>query len=244
MFTQYIDNIKSPDSFERTSKLFLAPASTAFGRQIDVRTGLTMPRHPTILRIIAAAAAIFLVPITLLGLALQTLSVTYNQHARSFKTSFKPIALVVAEPNWNEVNRYGLLDDVIAASLDIGQHKPKVVVWDSGKNQFLQKSETHKDTELSALDLSDKHTVILLSVTPPAWRVFNVLRHDGYFSSCPSKIFQQGCDGILYQSDRISSLRGSSKGYETEVNGKNHSYLVDSNATIPWIVKEILEQQS
>lgn len=248
MFTEYV-NVSQPDGYERASRFLLMPANVAFGKQIDVLTGLVLPPHHIIIRIAAAAAAILLLPLTVMGLALQSLSATHWQHADSCNTSFKPIALVVAKANWEcVVNKIRLLDAVIAACDDIGQSRPIIVEWDSGTKKFLPKSESEDQlgTDIDATDLINEHTVILLSVTTPQARVNWPFSSDGWFGHLTDEFNSPGCSFILYQDYDGPRWPWSCIGYQEnhELIQKAHSFNVDTIAAIPSVVKEILEQQS
>lgn len=246
MFTEYV-NVSHPDEYERASKFLLMPANAAFGTQIDVLTGLVLPPHHIIIRIAAAAAALLLLPVTVMGLALQSMSATHWQHADSCHTSFKPIALVVAKPNWEcVVNKIRLLDAVIAACGDIGQSKPLIVEWDSVTKKFSPKSESEDQlgTDIEATDLVNKHTVILLSVTTPHARVHWPFSSDGWFGDLIGEFNSPSCSFILYQDYRGSRWPWSYIGYQEDHTEKAHSFEVDTIAAIPSVVMEILEKQS
>lgn len=246
MLTTYI-NVSQADNYERAANFLLKTSVVAFGRQIDVQTGLVLPQHHVIVRITAAAAAALLLPVTLLGLALQSLSVTHWQHADSCQTSFKPIALVVHETNWEKVaQEIRLLDAVTAACFAIGQSKPQIVLWNSKKLCLKSETKNQPDSDLSATDLINDHTPIFLSVTTSYDRVFAPFCSNGWFSGLPNEINSPACSFILYQEDTMPWARiGGYREERANINNQGaYSFTVDKIAAIPSVVKEILEKQS
>lgn len=244
MLTQYTNASKPTDVYEQVSGLLLTPAVIAFGRRIDIQTGLVLPMHHLTIRVAAAAIAILLFPVTLLGIALQSISATHWQHADTCETSFKPIALVIASVNTEVMNR--LLPDTIEACRDIGQSNPLVAMWESkvGGGEFLQKSESEgePDTVLDATDLFNDHTVILLSEVTASWRVFQAFAHDGYFSSVPATVpadLASTAFALFMHTPAEWSF-----GRNWNFHDDPPTYVIRQYETIPFVVKEILERQT
>ncbi len=190
MFTEYVDPSKPLDFCEHASRQLLAPATVAFGRWIDVQTGLVHPRRHIIIRVASAAVAILFLPVTLLGVALRFMSVTHWQHSGAVGRSFKPIVLVVSKDQKGDKLPKQLLDETIKACRDVGQSEPLVVEWDSGKGEFLPQSESEGDlvAVLNGAEPFSKHTAILLSSCYTGHRVFNGLSHDGWFGAISYKL--------------------------------------------------------
>lgn len=245
MLTQYINTSQPTDVCEQVSGLLLTPAVIAFGRRIDIQTGLVLPAHPIIIRVAAAVVAILLFPVTVLGIALQSISATHWQHADTHKTSFKPIALVVA--GFNTAVMHRLLPDTIEACREIGQSNPLVAVWESKSEggEFLQKSESEgePDTVLDATDLFNDHTVILLSEAPASWRVFRAYAHDGDFSSVPTAVPTDLASTAFALFMHTPAQWSFGRNWNF-LNDDAPTYVIRQYETIPYVVKEILERQT
>ncbi len=235
MFIQYVNSKKPQDCCEQASNLLLAPTAVAVGRKIDVRTGLRLPQHHIATRAASATLALLLFPVTLLGIALQYKSATYWQHSLP-NTPFKPIALVVAAPNWEEVKKQ-MLGSVIAACRDIEGNEPQVIQWQSGISTFTKESASGNEP-LEAKKLFSDYTVILLSQVTAGWRVYRRFQHDGYFSSMPQASVQKEQIFAIIHHTYCPGFWSNAK-WES-IHEPSYAYVTRTYKAIPTVVWNIL----
>lgn len=239
MMTQYVNPIKPQDFCERASNFLLAPALVAAGRKIDVRTALKLPREDILIRVACAAFAILLFPATLLGLALQYKSVTHGKHTLPNSESFKPVALVVANPNRKEVEQQ-MLGDVIAACRDIGGPEPIVVEWKTYAGGRPGTFTHQTNGVLEANKLFNEYTVIFLQQATASWRLFQCFQHDGYFSSVPGEDVQKNQTFAINYHNPHSGYP-SKKPWECSKSDKDpDTYVTTTFRVIPTVVWNIL----